>query len=57
VLRERAIAVVLALGFAACAPRPPRVAVGALAAGRDEFVAAHHSPGARASAPTRWAAP
>ncbi len=32
---------VLALGLAACAPRPPRVAVGALAAGLDEFVAAH----------------
>ena len=31
----------LALGLAACAPRPPRVAVGALAAGLDEFVAAH----------------
>ncbi len=40
-MRGRAIAVVLALGLAACAPRPPRVAVGALAAGLDEFVAAH----------------
>src|SRR2546428_10535816 len=35
------IAVVLALALAACAPRPPRVAVGSLAAGLDEFLAAH----------------
>jgi len=56
-MRGRGIAVVLALGLAACAPRPPRVAVGALAAGLDEFVAAHAlAGGARASAPTRWAA-
>ena len=40
-MRETAIAVGLALALAACAPRPPRVAVGSLAAGLDEFLAAH----------------
>jgi len=40
-MRERAIAVGLALALAACAPRPPRVAVGSLVAGLDEFLAAH----------------
>jgi len=40
-MSETAIAVGLALALAACAPRPPRVAVGSLAAGLDEFLAAH----------------
>ena len=40
-MRKTAIAVGLALALAACAPRPPRVAVGSLAAGLDEFLAAH----------------
>ena len=40
-VRGRRIAVVLAAGLAACAARAPRVAVGSLAAGLDEFLATH----------------
>jgi len=39
--RGRRIAAVLAAGLAACAARAPRVAVGSLAAGLDEFLATH----------------
>ncbi|HYY05510.1 MAG TPA: cupin domain-containing protein [Candidatus Limnocylindria bacterium] len=38
---ERPVTLVLALALAACAPRPPRVAVGELAAGLEDFLAAH----------------
>ena len=40
-MRARAIAVVLVVALAACAARAPRVAVGGLAGGLDEFLAAH----------------
>ena len=38
---ERPVTLALALALAACAPRPPRVAVGELAAGLEDFLAAH----------------